>query len=142
MPNMSRRSLENHHDRIHYMIERDPAQEEYIRRRYESSKYAQNSRETAKLVYDSGDEVDLSQYDDYRKKRSYYDTNYLQQSDESWFMRIITTVVTTCTSIWDTVSGGGKAIDESAFYRTKITSEERGTYACGKFMIVKHLKYF
>ncbi|XP_054736966.1 klaroid protein isoform X1 [Anastrepha obliqua] len=133
MPNMSRYGLKNHSDRINYMIERDPTQEEFIRRRYESSRYAQNRKATEKLTYDSGDELDY-QLDSYRKRQY---NRYLLENQESWYMRIITTIITTITSAWTMLSGGGgvgggggmaTGYDSSSFYRTKHGQVERGFF--------------
>lgn len=135
MPNMSRQSLENHHERVNYMIQRNPAQEEHIRRRYESSKYTQNRKAAERLAYDSGDEVDYSQYQTYRTSRNVYNYNNKQQ-DESWLMRFITTIVTTITSTWSTITGSqsgnangvGMYTYSSSMYRTKL-EEERGKFS-------------
>ncbi|XP_065367447.1 klaroid protein isoform X2 [Calliphora vicina] len=131
MPNMSRQSLENHHERINYMIQRNPAQEEEIRRRYESTKYSQNRRAAERLAYDSGDEVDYSQYQTYGSNRNVY--NYKAKQDESWLMRFITTIVTTITSTWSTVTGSNNAgvgmyTYSNSMYRTKLAEEERGFF--------------
>lgn len=131
MPNMSRQSLDNHHDRINYMIQLNPAKEEQIRRRYESSMYSQNRRAAERLTYDSGDEVDYSQYQTYRQSRNAY--NYNARQEESWIMRIITTVVTTITTAWSTVFGNnantgvGMYTYSNSMYRTKL-EEERGKF--------------
>ncbi|XP_075169777.1 sad1 and UNC84 domain-containing protein klaroid isoform X2 [Haematobia irritans] len=130
MPNMSRKSLENHHERINYMIERDPAQEEYIRRRYESSKYTQNRRAAENLAYESGDEVDYT----YRRSANLYNG---QHQNESWFMRFITTIVTTITSTWSSMTGsnvnqnggvGRYTSYSSSMYHTKLAEEDRGFF--------------
>ncbi|KAM7346176.1 sad1 and UNC84 domain-containing protein klaroid [Cochliomyia hominivorax] len=131
MPNMSRQSLENHHERVNYMIQRNPAQEEHIRRRYESSKYSQNRRAAEKLAYDSGDEVDYSQYRTYRTSRNVY--NYNNKQDESWLMRFITTIVTTISTTWSTITGShnsgvGMYTYSSSMYHTKLADEERGFF--------------
>ncbi|XP_036330455.1 uncharacterized protein LOC118742467 isoform X2 [Rhagoletis pomonella] len=130
MPNMSRNGLKNHNERINYMIERDPAQEEFIRRRYESSRYTQNRRAAEKLTYESGDEVD--QLDSYRKRQY---QRYLQEQQESWYVRMITTIVTTITSAWTSLTGAGSGersgalgYDNSALYRTKYGQVERGFF--------------
>lgn len=44
MPNMSRRSLEKHRERIDMMIQQNPSQEIYIRQRYQSAKYSERTR--------------------------------------------------------------------------------------------------
>ncbi|TMW52504.1 hypothetical protein DOY81_002405 [Sarcophaga bullata] len=133
MPNMSRQSLENHHERINYMIQRNPAQEEQIRRRYESSKYTQSRKAAERLAYDSGDEVDYSQYQSYRNTKHVY--NHYNKQDESWLMRFITTIVTTITTTWASITGSnaanngvGKYTYSSSMYHTKFTEEERGFF--------------
>lgn len=72
MPNMSRRSLGNHDERVEYMVNQNPAQEEFIRRRYQAN-YQSN------LNYDSGDEVDITHF---------------KQKQTGWFVRIITVLTT------------------------------------------------
>ncbi|XP_037812679.1 sun domain-containing protein 1 [Lucilia sericata] len=155
MPNMSRQSLENHHERINYMIQRNPAQEEQIRRRYESSKYTQNRRAAERLAYDSGDEVDYSQYQTYRTSRNVY--NYNNKYEESWLMRFITTIVTTLTTTWSTITGSNSAntggggvgmYTYSSLYQTKL-AEERGFFgsivhgiSSAFLAIVRHLYLF
>ena len=134
MPNMSRQSLENHHERINYMIQRNPAQEEQIRRRYESSKYTQSRKAAERLAYDSGDEVDYSQYQTHRNTKNVY--NYYNQQDESWLMRFVTTIVTTIATTWASITGSnaanngvGKYTYSSSMYHTKLAEEERGKKA-------------
>lgn len=137
MPNMSRKSLENHHERINYMIERDPAQEEYIRRRYESSKYSQNRRAAEKLAYDSGDEVDYT----YRRTATNLYNQHHQLQQESWLMRFITTIVTTLTTTWSSITGSSNSEQNggvgrytsysgsSSMYHTKLAEEDRGWFS-------------
>ncbi|XP_058975930.1 klaroid protein isoform X2 [Musca domestica] len=150
MPNMSRKSLENHHERINYMIERDPAQEEYIRRRYESSKYSQNRRAAEKLAYDSGDEVDYT----YRRTATnlYNQDHQLQQ--ESWLMRFITTIVTTLTTTWSSITGSSNSEQNggvgrytsysgsSSMYHTKLAEEDRGLFGSMAYGITSAFAYF
>ncbi|XP_061386024.1 klaroid protein-like [Musca vetustissima] len=144
MPNMSRKSLENHHERINYMIERDPAQEEYIRRRYESSKYTQNRRAAEQLAYDSGDEVDYT----YRRATN---RQYNKQQQESWLMRFITTIVTTVTTTWSSITGsnsdqnggvGRYTSYSSSMYHTKLAEEERGFFGSVLHGITSAFAYF
>uniref|UniRef100_A0A0A1WF31 SUN domain-containing protein 1 n=1 Tax=Zeugodacus cucurbitae TaxID=28588 RepID=A0A0A1WF31_ZEUCU len=107
MPNMSRSGLRTHSERINYM--------------------------TKQLIYDSGDEIDY-QLDGYRKRQY---NKYMQAQQQSWYMRIITTIVTTITSAWSAVAGGGGGVGEgvgvatgydSSLYRTKYGQEERGFF--------------
>lgn len=60
MPNMSRRSLEKHDNRVKGMVHDNPQYEQYIRARYQKNLFASAKRD---LVYDSADEADLSQFD-------------------------------------------------------------------------------
>lgn len=97
MPNMSRKSLENHHERINLMVARNPEQEEFIRRRYEQIDYARlrKNRETENhLTYDSNDELDVVE-SEYRKrytKTNRYNT--YESTTESWITRFVTRIVT------------------------------------------------
>lgn len=59
MPNMSRRSLEHHQERVNSMIRRDPAQESFLRSRYEAWTTLRK-RNAADSYYDSQDETDLA----------------------------------------------------------------------------------
>lgn len=125
MPNMSRRSIENHHERINYMIQQDPSQEEYIRRRYEASRFVQNRAAAERLAYDSSDEVDLTYH-----KRNAGHVYGAAHTEESWLLRFITTIVTSISTVWTTVTGGGTANQaqsayNSSMYHTKM-AEERG----------------
>ncbi|XP_016978726.1 uncharacterized protein LOC108044278 isoform X1 [Drosophila rhopaloa] len=83
MPNMSRRSLGNHDERVNYMVQQNPAQEEFIRRRYQS-KYTQQAN------YDSADELDAT---------------FAQQQKQSWWLvRLIQLVVTSVSTVWTRVT--------------------------------------
>ncbi|XP_055855479.1 klaroid protein isoform X2 [Episyrphus balteatus] len=129
MPNMSRCSLENHHDRVNEMIQRSPAQEEFIRRRYAyqtTSSNSYNRRAAEKLIYDSQDEVDLAQFESYRKNKRYLSSNTRSTiHNESWYKRVVTSVVTTIFSFWSVITGGSS---ESDLYKTRIAQEERGFF--------------
>ncbi|XP_017125785.1 uncharacterized protein LOC108145102 isoform X3 [Drosophila elegans] len=83
MPNMSRRSLANHDERVNYMVQQNPGQEEFIRRRYQS-KYTQQAN------YDSADELDAT---------------FGQQQKQSWWLvRLIQLVVSSVTTVWTRVT--------------------------------------
>lgn len=82
MPNMSRRSLGNHDERVNYMVQQNPGQEEFIRRRYQS-KYTQQAN------YDSADELDAT---------------FGQQKQSWWLVRLIQLVVSTVTTVWTRVT--------------------------------------
>lgn len=70
MPNMSRKSLDRHVERVNTMILNNPGQESYLRQRYQINPPTVNrTNKSFKLFsrsllnYDSGDEVDLTQFD-------------------------------------------------------------------------------
>lgn len=108
MPNMSRYSLESHHDRVGHMIDRDPAQEDYIRKRYVNSNYTeQRKRVVDRLTYDSGDEVDYRQQQTYHIPYSNNSGSFkkYQEEKESWFVHFITSVVTMFTNGWNFLTG-------------------------------------
>ncbi|XP_055686723.1 klaroid protein [Lutzomyia longipalpis] len=89
MPNMSRKSLEKHEERVNQMVLNNPSQESYIRARYEATRFTRSAARP--LHYDSGeDELDLSQYD--RRKRT--TTVYRETIFRRLYTRIITTIVT------------------------------------------------
>lgn len=105
MPNMSRQSLDNHHARISYMVQRNPAEEEHIRRRYESPKIYTRRYETDRLAYDSGDEV-------------YDGRDYYREKSQSWLVRLITTIINTVTTTYSSVTGHNST-PAGAMYRHK-----------------------
>lgn len=86
MPNMSRRSLEHHQERVAAMIKRDPAQESFFRSRYEALT-ALRKRNAVDSYYDSQDETDIS-----------FGLN-TSRTSRSFFRRVITTI----TSIFSTI---------------------------------------
>lgn len=96
MPNMSRRSLEQHHERVNMMVARNPEQEEFIRRRYEQIDYARlrKNRTENHLAYDSHDELDVVE-SEYRKRYTRNNHRYnAYDSSESWITRFVTRIVT------------------------------------------------
>ena len=58
MPNMSRKSLDKYQNRIEVMIQQNPNEESFIRRKFLSNMSYQ--KKAADLQYDSADEVDVS----------------------------------------------------------------------------------
>ncbi|GAB0096146.1 uncharacterized protein DMENIID0001_116220 [Sergentomyia squamirostris] len=111
MPNMSRKSLDKHAERVNQMALDNPDQASYIRARYESSRYAGRTSGRS-LHYDSGDdEIDLTQFD--RRK-------HIQVYRETIFRQIYTRIITTIITSWEFISrpfvrGGEK---RSTFYAT------------------------
>ncbi|XP_017078941.1 uncharacterized protein LOC108113024 isoform X2 [Drosophila eugracilis] len=103
MPNMSRRSLENHNERVNYMVQRNPADEEFIRRRYQS-KYDKQ------VNYDSADEVDAT---------------FGQQQKQSWWLiRLIQLVVNSVTTVWTRVTNISAA--ETNAYQNYYARRQQG----------------
>lgn len=83
MPNMSRPGLSKHAERINVMIQRDPAQESYIRKRYAASRYASGGVSGGSFAhadpYDSGEEqLDLSRLS--KTSKSYTNNSYRKSS--------------------------------------------------------------
>lgn len=99
MPNMSRRSLDHHSERVAQMAARDPAKESYFRSRYLSmtSSIRNRSERAADNFYDSQDESDLSQFgrNDSRLS-SFYTTTRVTSTT---IMRRIISVFTTILSV-------------------------------------------
>lgn len=96
MPNMSRRSLEQHHERVNLMVARNPEQEEFIRRRYEQIDYARlRKNREHNLAYDSTDELDVVESEIKRRytRNNHYNV-YKSYESESWITRFVTKVVT------------------------------------------------
>lgn len=97
MPNMSRKSLDHHHERVNLMVARNPEQEEFIRRRYEQIDYARlrNNREQNNLTYDSTDELDVVE-SEIRKRYNRNNNHYMynRYESQSWITRFVSKVVT------------------------------------------------
>lgn len=96
MPNMSRRSIDKHAERVLQMTQRDPAKESYFRSRYLSSNvFVKNrSNRAADNYYDSQDEHDFSGRNGSNSSRlaSYYTTTRVtSQTIIRRFVTIITT---------------------------------------------------
>lgn len=60
MPNMSRRSLDKYQNRVEVMIQKNPMEESFLRRKYLNASSSFQKR-SADLQYDSADEVDVSE---------------------------------------------------------------------------------
>lgn len=61
MPNMSRRSLEKYQNRVENMIQNNPTEESFLRRKFLSNVSSSFQKRSADLQYDSADEVDVSE---------------------------------------------------------------------------------
>ncbi|KAH8272798.1 hypothetical protein KR018_000050 [Drosophila ironensis] len=105
MPNMSRKSLGNHDERINRMVQNNPSQEEFIRRRYQS-KYTEN------LNYDSADEYDSALRD--TAKQSW------------WFVRLIQLIVTSVSTVWTRITSVSSSSKADAYYARRQASQQSG----------------
>lgn len=122
MPNMSRRSLERHHERVNQMVERDPAQASFFRTRYESFT-ALRKRQTraADSFYDSQDETDLTQFG--RNGGSYYASS---ASTKSLIRRIIIAITTFFSSIYYRVTSVFRRKEVETIYYARLGQEKPG----------------
>ncbi|EDV38102.1 uncharacterized protein Dana_GF11074, isoform A [Drosophila ananassae] len=110
MPNMSRRSLGNHDERVNYMVKQNPEQEEFIRRRYQA-KYTQQ------LNYDSADELDAALGQ--------------QQKQSWWLVRLIQLVVTSITTTWSRITSASTTESNAYhnYYARRQTKQQGGVLA-------------
>lgn len=95
MPNMSRRSLEKYQYRVEAMIQNNPADESFIRRKFLSTSNTSFQKRSADLQYDSADEVDVSEFRRQLSKR---------HQSGSIFSRFWLTIVTFFSSIKESTS--------------------------------------
>uniref|UniRef100_A0A1L8D9K9 Uncharacterized protein n=1 Tax=Nyssomyia neivai TaxID=330878 RepID=A0A1L8D9K9_9DIPT len=116
MPNMSRKSLEKHKERVEQMIQMNPSQESYIRARYDTSRFNRSAGRA--LHYDSGeDEMDLSQFD--RRKRT-------QVYRETILTRMYTRIITTIVTSWYWISSPFRSTQTKGYYtNTDISQSEK-----------------
>lgn len=117
MPNMSRRSLEHHHERVNQMIRRDPAQESFFRSRYEALT-ALRKRNAADSYYDSQDETDLSF--GLNSSRSF------TASSSSFFRRVITVITTFFSSIYYRLTGIFRREQPPSIYYARFAEPKKG----------------
>lgn len=92
MPNMSRRSLEHHQDRINEMATNNPVQESYIRSRYQTSYDKFQKFDTS---IDSQDEFDADEFDAYRTTSIYQKREEKTSIIRRFFTAIVTFIFTT-----------------------------------------------
>lgn len=122
MPNMSRRSLEHHHERVNQMIQRDPSQASFLRTRYESFLATRKRRSAADYSYDSQDEIDLSQFG----KNSTYES-FTSSTSATWLRRLFTVIITFFSSICSSVTGiFRRKQTEHVYYSRYVTQEKHG----------------
>lgn len=113
MPNMSRRSLDHHQQRVNDMVRLDPTQESFFRSRY-NSLTSSRQRFAADNYYDSGDEVDRA-------------FGYQRIQTQSIFRRFITWLNVLFTSVYNyCFRGSSKTERNYTFHRDQSYPDKRG----------------
>lgn len=105
MPNMSRRSLGKYENRVEAMIQNNPTEESFLRRKFLSNTSFQ--KKSAELQYDSADEVDVSDLHQKLSSRRSTNTNF--------FYRFFTIIVTALSSAY---LSGKQGVRRIFYYRT------------------------
>ncbi|XP_063697444.1 klaroid protein [Culicoides brevitarsis] len=118
MPNMSRKSLELHHDRVVTMIQKRPEEESFIRKRYQNSGMTQRKTVATSLQYDSGDELDYNHF-----QRKTVLSSSVVQHRETIIRRVWTFVTTVISTIFYYPVSLFRSSDES-LYRTRYHHEQ------------------
>lgn len=113
MPNMSRRSLEKYQTRVETMIQNNPLDESFIRRKFLSNSFQKRS---AELQYDSTDEVDVSDL-----HQSLYSR---RQKQSNFFYRFYVLIISAFSSAYSSARQGVRKI---LYYRPNQTPS-RYTY--------------
>lgn len=117
MPNMSRRSLEHHQERVATMIRHDPSKESFFRSRYEALTTLRK-RNAFDSYYDSQDETDLS----YALNGS----GSFTAGSRSVFRRLITVITTFFTSIYSGVTSIFRSKQTSNVYYSRYDQQKKG----------------
>lgn len=118
MPNLSRRSLEKYQQRVETLIQGNPQEESFLRRKFLTNTSFQ--KRSADLQYDSADEVDVS---DLHQKLI-----YRQQSQSNFLYRFYLLIITAFSSAYSNVRQGVRKI---LYYRpnqSSSSSSSRYTY--------------
>lgn len=121
MPNMSRRSLEHHQDRINEMATNNPTQESYIRSRYQSNYEKFQNFNNSDNYLDSQDELDVDEFN-YRTT-SIYKT---REEKTSIVKRFFTTIITFISTVWYKVSRIFSSKTDYRNLRYTRINEEKG----------------
>lgn len=122
MPNMSRRSLEHHQERVNQMIRQDPAQESFFRSRYEALTTLRK-RYAADSYYDSQDETDIAL--GLNGSRSF------SVDSRSFFRRLITVITTFFSSTYYRVTSVFRREQQpQTIYYTRFGESKKGTDNC------------
>lgn len=125
MPNMSRRSLEKYQHRVETMIQNNPAEESFLRRKFLSNVGTSFQKRSADLQYDSADEVDVSEL---RRQ-----LNVRRKTSESFYSRFLLTVVSVFSSAYYGSQQGFRRLFYSKSYSsyTPIARRQSEIPNCG-----------
>lgn len=116
MPNMSRRSLEKHQERVENMIYNNPTEESFLRRKFLTNTSFQ--KRSANLQYDSADEVDVSDL--------HHTLIARRQTQSNFFYRFYLLIVTAISSAYSRARTGVRKV---FYYRPNQSgSSSRYTY--------------
>ncbi|CRL00213.1 CLUMA_CG013487, isoform A [Clunio marinus] len=94
MPNMSRRSLEKYHTRVENMIQKNPTEEGFLRRKFLSNANTSFQKRSADLQYDSADEIDVSKFRN----------SYQVRKQENFMSRFVSMIRSMFVSLYDRTS--------------------------------------
>lgn len=120
MPNMSRRSLDHHHERVDVMAQKAaPGFASFIRTRYQAANYKATEQQRRRNAYaydsqDSQDEVDEVRSTSYRRSWRF---------SELRIVRWLTTIVTVWSTFFYTTVTGGRRDSSSNVYHTRVQQE-------------------
>lgn len=129
MPNMSRRSLENHNERVNIIAESNPQRALFLRSRYESFSLRARSNRAADNYYDSQDEIDLS------SGKAYY---YSSASSQSWIRRLITVITTLISSTYYGVTDVFRPSKKQDLYYSRLGTDRKGTFFIIISILINH----
>lgn len=126
MPNMSRNSLTQHHGRVDLMVLNNPAQETYIRTRYQQQQTAAAVAAAAsrkyEQFYDSQDENDAQVLNGAAQRQQRYSSNSVTTKTS-----IVTRFVSVLIAIWSASTSVFRRSDSSSdasIYYTRIEEEQ------------------
>lgn len=121
MPNMSRRSLDHHHDRVNVMAQQAPHRESYIRTRYQAANYQSAAQRRRETCYDSQDETDEERRTTTTRWR------FTEIRIVRWLTTIVTTIWLSSTSVFRRRNDATAAQHEQMYY-TRATQSEQGNF--------------
>lgn len=115
MPNLSRRSLDKHQERVENLIQSNPQEESFLRRKFLTNTSFQ--KRSANLQYDSADEVDVSDLHLKLVSRRRTQSNFLY--------RFYLLIISAFSSFYSNARQGLRKI---FYYRSNQASSSRYTY--------------